>query len=104
MRILVAAAVLAGGALSAWTGTPVVTAQTACADLGGTIENGQMCHVHASNPTYMLDMTFPVDYPDEQALTDYLTQNRDGFVNVARTPGSRNLPYQMDVTAEQHHS
>jgi Protein of unknown function (DUF3298) len=41
-------------------------------------------------------------------LTDFLTQNRDGFVNVAQTSsqtsGPREVPYQMDVTSEQYHS
>ena len=49
-------------------------------------------------------MTYPADYPDQQALTDFLTQNRDGFVNVAQTSGARDVPYQMEVTAEQFHS
>jgi len=47
-------------------------------------------------------MTFPADYPDEQALTDYVTQNRDGFVNVAQSSGGRDQPYQMEATTEQH--
>lgn len=63
-----------------------------------------MCRVHASTPTYVLNLTFPVDYPDERVLTDYLVQNRDGFVNVAQMPGSRGLPYEMDATSEQHQS
>ena len=50
-----------------------------------------------SNPTYTLDITFPNDYPDQQALTSYLTQARDGFVNVSEMPGSYNLPYELDA-------
>jgi hypothetical protein len=73
-----------------------------CAGLGGTVDATQLCHVHATGPTYMLNMAFPVDYPDEQALIDYITQNRDGFVNVAQTSGSRDQPYQMEATTEQH--
>ena len=61
-----------------------------------------MCRVHATGPTYTLNMTFPADYPDEQALTDYITQNRDGFVNVAQGSGARDQPYQMEATTEQH--
>ena len=64
----------------------------------------QTCKVHASGPTYTLNMTFPVDYPDQQALTDYITQNRDGFVNVAQGSGGRDQPYQMDATSEDHTS
>jgi hypothetical protein len=64
--------------------------------------------VHAANSTYTLDMRFPLDYPDEQALTDYVSQTRDGFVSVAQTSsqtsGTRDVPYQMEVTSEQFHS
>ena len=43
--------------------------------------------MHTTNPTYTLDITFPNDYPDQQAMTAYLTQARDGFVNVSRDAG-----------------
>lgn len=99
MRIPSLAALLAAGAL---LGTPTIAvsyAQSDCAALGGAVEAGNICHITTSAPTYTMDVQFPLDYPDEQAVTDYLAQNRDGFVNVAQ-PGSRNLPYEMDVTAQ----
>jgi hypothetical protein len=99
MRYLTAAAVLAAVVVLAW---PAGAAPPSCADLGGTVEAGQMCRVHATGPTYTLNMTFPADYPDEQVLTDYITQNRDGFVNVAQGSGARDQPYQMEATTEQH--
>jgi hypothetical protein len=108
MRNLIAAALVAAGALLGWPGTPVAAADSACAAMGGNIEGEQTCHVHAANSTYNLEMKFPLDYPDEQALVDYLNQNRDGFVNVAQTSsqttGTRDVPYQMEVTSEQYHS
>ena len=79
-------------------------AQNECATLGGTVESGNVCHVKSNNASYRLDIRFPLDYPDGQAVVDYLTQNRDGFVNVAQTPGSRNLPYEMDVTSQSFSS
>lgn len=99
MRHLIAAAVLAAAVLLAW---PATAAPPSCASLGGSIAAAQMCHIHASGPTYTLDITYPVDYPDQQALTDYITQNRDGFVNVAQGSPRRDRPYQMDATSEQH--
>lgn len=104
MRTLIAAALLAVGVLVGPPGVPVAAADPSCASMGGSVDGRQMCHVHASTPTYTLDIAFPVDYPDQQALTDYLTQNRDGFINVAQTSGSRDQPYQMEVTSEQFHS
>jgi hypothetical protein len=103
MRYLIAAAVLAPALVVCW---PAAAAPPSCASLGGTMQDASLCHVHASGPTYLLNMTFPVDYPDQQAVTDYITQNRDGFVNVAQGQGSggRDQPYQMEATTEQHTS
>jgi len=104
MRYLIAAVALATVLATALGGGPVAAEPPSCPSLGGTILADQTCRVHASGPTYTLNMTFPVDYPDEQALTDYITQNRDGFVNVAEGSGGRDHPYQMDATSEQHSS
>ncbi|MGZ8803071.1 MAG: esterase [Mycobacterium sp.] len=103
MRIL-AAALLAAGVTAGWASAPVATAQSACADLGGTVDAEQVCHVHAENPAYRLDYAFPADYPDQQALTGYLTQTRDGFVNVSEMPGSWKLPYVLDGKGTDYRS
>ena len=42
--------------------------------------------------------------PDQPALTAYLTQTRDGFVNVAEMPGSWNLPYVLDGKGTEYRS
>ncbi|OBH39788.1 hypothetical protein A5684_00260 [Mycobacterium intracellulare] len=98
MRYLIAAALLAPAVLLGW---PAAAEPPSCASLGGSVEAGQMCRVHATGPNYMLTMTFPTDYPDQQALTDYITQNRDGFVNVAQSSGGRDQPYQLEATTDQ---
>ncbi|MCA2319542.1 DUF3298 domain-containing protein [Mycobacterium intracellulare] len=99
MRYLIAAALVATAVLLGW---PAAAEPPSCASLGGSVEAGQMCRVHATGPNYMLTMTFPTDYPDQQALTDYITQNRDGFVNVAQSSGGRDQPYQLEATTDQH--
>lgn len=105
MRYLIAAAALMGAAVTGWPAFFTATAvPPSCAGIGGSVEAGQICHIHQSSTTYTLDITFPVDYPDQQALTDYITQNRDGFVNVAQGSGRRDQPYQLDATNEQHTS
>jgi hypothetical protein len=102
MRFVIAAVTLAGATVF---GAPAMAAaQTPCTDFGGTLGADQMCDVHVANDTYMLDMKYPVDYPDEGPLTDYLAQTRDGFVNVADMPGSTGLPYALDVTSTRYNS
>ncbi|CAN5555199.1 RsiV family protein [soil metagenome] len=83
---------------------PAASAETPpqCADFGGAMVADQMCEVHVSDPQYLLDMSFPVNYPDEAALTAYLAQTRDGFVNVAEMPGNWNLPYALDVKSTRY--
>ncbi len=108
MRTPVVAALLAGGLVGGWFGgwggMPSAAAAPGCAELGGAIEAGQLCHVHTADPAYKLDLRFPVDYPDQQALTDYLVQNRDGFITVARSPVPNDRRYEMDATSEQQRS
>jgi hypothetical protein len=107
MRMMMSAALIAAGVLLGWSSGAVAAADSACTSLGGELQDEQTCHEHTSTPSYTLNMTFPTDYPD-QSLTDFLTQNRDGFVSVAQTSsqtsGPRDVPYQMEVTSEQYRS
>lgn len=93
---LLAASMVVGSAAPA-------SAQSACTDMGGTVDSG-ICQGHIANSVYTLDFSFPLGYPDEQAMTDYLTQTRDGFVNVAEMPGSRGLPYELDAVGTTYES
>lgn len=68
------------------------------------MQNGGVCQVRDSQPSYTMDVTFPLGYPDGQAVVDYLGQTKAGFLNLAQTPGSPNLPYEMDVTGESFES
>jgi hypothetical protein len=105
MRILLGvAAFLASLVAGGWLGMPSAAAAPTCADLSGVVESEQMCHIHTAKPGYTLDLRYPVDYPDQQALTDYVVQNRDGFISVAQMPGPHDVPYVMDGTAERHRS
>lgn len=105
MRILrLAAAVMVACAVAGTIGTPTVVGQSACVDLGGAVGPDQICRVHAENDTYILDFSFPAQYPDQRAVTDYLKQARDGFVNVSDMPGSRGLPYVLDANGTGYRS
>jgi hypothetical protein len=80
----VAACVLVG-----WAGTGMAGAQSACAHLGGTVDPDQIYHARSAGSGYEIDFRFPVNYPDQRALADYLTGERDrlGSWVAQNTPG-----------------
>ena len=92
-----------GVASAAPTVPPPPPAPT-CADLGGYVDAAQICQIKASDPGYSLDISYPVGYPDAQPVFDYVKQTRDGFLNVARTPDSRTMPYELDTTETEFSS
>ena len=100
MRIAIAAALLC----AALVAPPASGAPDACAGFGGVVEAAGQCHVQASSPDYTMDLRFPLDYPDIDAVVSYLTETRDGFVSVAQTPDTREVTHQLDVTAESFRS
>lgn len=96
---------LAALVMAAVSVSPVASAApNGCAEMGGVVENRGLCHVQAQTPAYTMDVKYPVTYVDEQAIVDYLNQTKAGFLNLAQTPGARNLPYEMDVTAQSFRS
>jgi hypothetical protein len=74
-----------------------VTPATGCADLGGTVQADQTCHVETKTATYSLEISYPLDYSDQQALTDFVKQDRDEFVDFIGTLPPRDWPYEHRV-------
>jgi Protein of unknown function (DUF3298) len=105
---LLGQAVVSARLLVGWFGTATAAAQSACADLGGTVDTDQICHVHSATASYTLDFSFPVDYPDQQAVTDYLTHERDQFISFAAQipPGPERFGegYELTETAKTYRS
>lgn len=78
-----------------------------CADLGGTVDASQVCQVHSETESYTMDISLPLDYPDQQAVFDYLVGDRDDFLKWMTEIGPqqpRNRPYVHQVTAKTFRS
>ncbi|OBI91887.1 hypothetical protein A9X00_16835 [Mycobacterium sp. 1245805.9] len=81
--------------------------QSACTDLGGTIGPNGICQVRSATPTYKIEMSFPIDYPEMPAVAAFLKRDRDEFIDWVATIGphdGRNRPYQYAVTAKTYRS
>ncbi|RDH80580.1 DUF3298 domain-containing protein [Mycolicibacterium moriokaense] len=99
MMRAVQAALAAGLLLISPAVTPTAHAADLCAAFDGAIGADGLCHVQQSKPNYTLNMSFPVDFPDQGPVDDFLTQTRTGFLNETDTPNFANVPYEMDTTA-----
>jgi hypothetical protein len=55
---------------------------------------------------YMVDFRFPLDYPDQQALTDYLSNERDEFLDLAaeQPMQRRTRPYELGIVEDSYRS
>ena len=91
---------------SATTTTPSSTAAatpTSCTELDGTVAN-QVCTVHTVTPTYTIDMKFPTDYPDQDAVVDVLKRQRDQFIAFVEEPPVRAVAHELDITGTTYRS
>ena len=76
-----------------------------CSDVGGiTSGAGPTCVIQATEPAYTMNISFPTDFPNQNSVFDYVKQTRDGFLNVAKMPDSRGMPYELDTTTTQYNS
>ncbi|OBH14230.1 hypothetical protein A9X03_23485 [Mycobacterium sp. E1715] len=86
-------------AVTALSSAGTASGQSACADVGGTVDAAQICRGHIVTTTYTLDLSFPVGYPDQAPLADYVTHTRDEWADDAKAhpPGDR-PPYLLTIT------
>ncbi len=49
-------------------------------------------------------MSFPVDYPDQRAVADVLTNQRDQFIALVDEPPVRDVPKALDIKSKTYRS
>jgi hypothetical protein len=104
MRTLFLAVSALIGALAGFTDVATAGAQSLCADLGGNVQAGNVCSAKLTTPAYTVNLRIGTDYPDDQAVTSYVSQKRDHVISAAGAPGARNLPYELYITTESYTS
>jgi Protein of unknown function (DUF3298) len=103
MRILKVAVLVTAVVLFGCSGVAAAAPKTYCEELKGVV-TGQTCQIQTSDPTYNVNISLPSYYPDQAALADYVSQTRDGFLNVAKSPAPRDKPYELDITSTNYGS
>ena len=103
MRITKAAVLATAIVISASPAIAMAAPKNYCADLKG-VDTGQACQIQLSDPAYNVKISFPSSYPDTKSIADYISQTRDGFLNVAKSSTPRDVPYELDITSTTYES
>lgn len=96
--------VLALGVLAGQFGTGTASAQSSCDALGGVVSPDQTCHVRDAAAGYTADLSFPLDYPDDQLLGEYVIALRDDFAEFAQSPPAHDWSYTLTATSTTYRS
>ncbi len=84
-------------------GVAVAAPKDYCADLKGA-STGSTCEIQLSDPAYSVDISIPLDYPDQKSIADYVSQTRDGFLNTAKSGTPRSAPNALSITPTEYTS
>jgi Protein of unknown function (DUF3298) len=98
MRMLKMATLITAVAIASAPGIAAAAPKNYCTDIKG-VDNGQTCLIQLSDPAFQVSISFPSGYPDLKSVADYVSQSRDGFLNVARSSTPHDMPYELDITA-----
>lgn len=103
MRIVKVAVLVAAAAVVGSNGVAVAAPKEYCADLKGG-NTGSTCEIQLSDPGYRVDISIPLDYPDQKSVADYISQTREGFLNVAKSGAPRDTPYELTIKPKEYNS
>jgi Protein of unknown function (DUF3298) len=103
MRSFSVAVLATAAAIYGSTGVAVAAPKDYCADLKGG-NTGSTCEIQLSDPGYSVDISIPLDYPDQKSIADYVSQTRDAFLSTAKSGAPRTTPYDLSITPTEYTS
>jgi hypothetical protein len=103
MRIVNVAVLAAAVAVFGSSGVASAAPKDYCADLKGG-NTGRTCEIQMADTGYNVDISIPLDYPDQKSVADYIAQTRDGFLNVAKSGAPRDTPYELNIKPTEYNS
>ncbi|TDO17335.1 uncharacterized protein DUF3298 [Mycobacterium sp. BK086] len=103
MRSFSVALVVSIAAISLSSGTAAAAPKDYCADLKGG-STGSTCEIQLSDPAYSVDISIPLDYPDQKSVADYISQTRDSFLNTAKAGSPGAWPSKLTIKPAEYNS
>lgn len=83
MRLFNVAVLVTAGTIFSSPALAVAAPKDYCADLKGN-STGSSCEIQVTDPAYTVDISIPLDYPNQQPIADYISQTRETFINAAK--------------------
>lgn len=103
MRSFSVAVVVTVAAIFGCMAVAVAAPKDYCAELhGGT--TGRTCEIQLSDPGYNVDISMPLNYPDQKPIAEYIAQTRDAFLNSAKSGAPRSAPYELRIKPTEYTS
>ncbi|KDE97738.1 hypothetical protein Y900_001995 [Mycolicibacterium aromaticivorans JS19b1 = JCM 16368] len=90
-------------AMSFSSGLAAAAPKDYCADLKGA-NTGSTCEIQLSDPAYSVDISIPLDYPDQKSVADYISQTRDAFLATAKSGAPSSPSATLSIKATEYNS
>lgn len=103
MRFFSVAVLVTATAIFGPSGIAAAAPKDYCADLKGS-NTGSACEIQMSDPRYRVDISIPLDYPDQKSVADYISQTRDDFVTSAKSSAPGDTRYELKIKPKEYNS
>jgi hypothetical protein len=103
MRAFSVAVVMTVAAMFGCDAVAVAAPKDYCAELKGG-NTGRTCEIQLSDPGYKVDISFPLNYPDQKSVAEYVAQARDAFLTSAKPGAPRSTPYELSIKPTEYTS
>ncbi|PND58155.1 immunogenic protein MPB64 [Mycobacterium sp. ENV421] len=103
MRSFSAAVIATVAAMSFSSGLAAAAPKDYCADLKGG-NTGSTCEIQLSDQAYSVNISIPLDYPDQKSVADYISQTRDAFLSTAKSGAPSGTPATLSIKATEYNS
>ncbi|RRR47732.1 DUF3298 domain-containing protein [Mycolicibacter terrae] len=103
MRSFSVAVVVTVGAMFGCVPVAVAAPKDYCAELQGG-NTGRTCEIQLSEPGYRVDISIPLNYPDQKPVAEYVAQTREAFLNAAKSGAPRSTPDELSIKPTEYGS
>lgn len=74
-----------------------------CAELKGG-NTGRTCEIQLSDPGYSVDISIPLNYPDQKPIAEFIAQTREAFLNTAKSGAPHSAPSELSIKPTEYTS